>query len=61
MNGIFKDNFDIGQVFSDFETADICIDQAIDYYNHRLPHSSCDMKTPAQAHLLEGVLKKHWK
>jgi putative transposase len=61
MNGIFKDNFDIGQVFSDFETADICIDQAINYYNHRLPHSSCDMKTPAQAHLLEGVLKKHWK
>lgn len=61
MNGIFKDNFDIGQVFSDFETADACIHKAVDYYNHRLPHSSCDMKTPAQAHLLEGVLRKRWK
>jgi len=61
MNGIFKDNFDIGQVFSDFDTAKICVDKAINYYNNKLPHSSCDMKTPAQAHLFEGVLKKHWK
>ena len=61
MNGIFKDNFDLGQNFSDFDTADVGIEEAINYYNNRLPHSSCDMKTPAQAHLLEGVLKKHWK
>ena len=60
MNGIFKDNFDLGQNFSDFDTARVCIDEAVNYYNNKLPHSSCNMKTPAQAHSMEGVLKKHW-
>ncbi|MEM7175938.1 MAG: IS3 family transposase [Chlamydiota bacterium] len=61
MNGIFKDNFDIARIFSSFEQAGQFISKAVEYYNHRLPHSSCDMLTPNQAHLRTGVLKKHWK
>ena len=61
MNGIFKDNFDIARIFSSFEQAEQFIAQAVDYYNLRLPHSSCDMLTPDQAHLRKGKLKKHWK
>ena len=61
MNGIFKDNFDIARTFSSFEEAQEFIDLAIDYYNNRLPHSSVDKLTPAQAHLRTGELKKHWK
>lgn len=61
MNGIFKDNFDVAATFSSFEEAQLTIAQAINYYNNRLPHSSCDMLTPAQAHFCTGRLKKHWK
>lgn len=61
MNGIFKDNFDVARIFSSFEEAQLAIADAIDYYNNRLPHSSCDMLTPSNAHFCTGVLKKHWK
>lgn len=61
MNGIFKDNFALDTEFSSFEVAKNQIDQAIKYYNHRLPHSSIDMLTPAKAHYETGTLKKHWK
>jgi len=61
MNGIFKDNFDIARTFDSFEQAKQTIDQAIDYYNNRLPHSSIDKMTPSQAHFCTGELKKHWK
>lgn len=61
MNGIFKDNFDIARTFSSFEQAQLFIADAIEYYNNRLPHSSCDMLTPAKAHFCTGMLKKHWK
>jgi len=61
MNGIFKDNFDVARTFSSFEEAQLSIADAIAYYNNRLPHSSCDMLTPAKAHFCTGELKKHWK
>lgn len=61
MNGIFKDNFDIARTFSSFEEAQLFINQAVDYYNNRLPHSSIDKMTPAKAHFCTGELKKHWK
>lgn len=61
MNGIFKDNFALDINFDSFEDAQHQIEQAIDYYNNRLPHSSIDMLTPKEAHLRSGPLKKHWK
>lgn len=61
MNGIFKDNFALDVDFESFEKAKTQIDQAIEYYNNRLPHSSVDMLTPNEAHCKTGDLKKHWK
>ena len=61
MNGIFKDNFALDVDFESFEKAKTQIDQAIEYYNNRLPHSSVDMLTPNEAHYKTGDLKKHWK
>ncbi len=61
MNGIFKDNFALDVKFSTFEEARQTIEQAVKYYNNRLPHSSLDMLTPNEAHHKVGKLKKHWK
>ena len=61
MNGIFKDNFAMDRDFSCFEDAQKQVQQAIQYYNERLPHSSLDMMTPDQAYDRIGNLKKHWK
>ena len=61
MNRIFKDTFALDQRFENFECAKIVVDQAIKYYNERLPHSSVDLLTPNMAHHRIGKLKKHWK
>ena len=61
MNGIFKDNFALDTPFSTFEEAKQTIENAVNYYNNRLPHSSVDMLTPNEAHHKTGDLKKHWK
>ena len=61
MNGIFKDNFAMDRDFSTFEDTQKQVQQAIQYYNERLPHSSLDMMTPDQAYDRIGNLKKHWK
>ena len=61
MNGIFKSNFALDEKFETFEIAQRTIDDAIKYYNERLPHSSIDMLTPNEAHLKTGKLKKRWR
>lgn len=61
INGIFKGNFALDEPFSTFEQAQKTVDNAIAYYNNRLPHSSIDMLTPNEAHHKKGELKKHWK
>jgi transposase InsO family protein len=43
MNGILKDSFEFDRTFSSFEEARAFIHQAIEYYNNRRPHSSCDL------------------
>ena len=60
MNGIFKDNFDLARNFDNFDQAWKVIQLAVNYYNNEVPHSSCDMLTPCQAHFKQGKLKKHW-
>ena len=61
MNRVFKDTFGLDEGFDNFEQAQAAIDQAVHYYNSRLPHSSIDLLTPNQAHHRIGRLKKHWK
>lgn len=60
MNRTFKSEFDIGRTFDSFEQAKVEIEKAITYYNTVLPHLSCDLLTPKQAHQCKGALKKHW-
>jgi transposase InsO family protein len=61
MNRTFKSEFDVGQTFESVEQAKETITKAIVYYNTRLPHSSCNLLTPREAHEQTGELKKHWK
>ncbi len=61
MNRIFKDTFALDERFTHYESAKEVVDNAVKYYNERLPHSSVDLLTPSQAHHRRGKLKKHWK
>jgi transposase InsO family protein len=61
INGILKDSFEMDRTFSSFEEAEQFIEEAIDYYNNRRPHLSCDKMTPNEAHTHTGKLKRHWK
>ena len=61
MNRTFKDTFGLDKDFVDFKTAQRAVDNAIEYYNTRLPHSSVDNLTPQEAHHRKGELKKHWR
>ena len=38
----------------------LAVADAIDFYNNELPHMSLDWKTPAEAALCSGELKKKW-
>ena len=60
VNGILKDEYDLYDTFEDFNQAHQAVKIAINKYNNKRPHRSCDMLTPAQAHLQTGPLKKRW-
>jgi putative transposase len=61
INGILKSEFDLYKTFKGFELAREWIDQAIEIYNNKRPHSSCDYLTPNQAFQSTGNLKNKWK
>lgn len=61
INGILKSEFDLYKTFKNFEQAKDWIDQAIEIYNNKRPHSSCDYLTPNQAYQATGQLKLKWK
>lgn len=61
MNGIIKSEFNLYESRVSFQQTMAWIGQSIDAYNHHRPHSSCNMLTPAKAHLETGILKKKWK
>jgi len=60
VNGILKEEL-LEQKYPDLATACKEVEKAVTVYNTLRPHSSCDMLTPAAAHLQTGMLKKHWK
>ena len=61
INGIVKNEFNIGYTNVGFEATQDLLDTAVHAYNNIRRHSSCDYLTPAEAHQKEGSLKKHWK
>lgn len=60
VNGILKEEL-LEEAYSSFNEACKAVATAISTYNFHRLHSSIDMLTPAEAHLKEGHLKKHWK
>ena len=61
VNGILKAEFNLYSSSYGFEQTCELVKNSITAYNEFRPHSSCDMLTPAQAHLQQGVLTKRWK
>jgi putative transposase len=61
LNGVLKHIFNLDQVFCNRDYALQAVDKAIKVYNHKRPHQSISMLTPAVAHLFEGQLKRTWK
>jgi putative transposase len=51
VNGILKQEFSIGEGFRNHLMAVKEIKKSIYIYNHKRPHRSCEMLTPAEAHL----------
>jgi transposase InsO family protein len=60
VNGILKEEL-LEEVYPCFSKAQQAVAIAISTYNFQRLHSSIDMLTPAQAHLQQGALKRHWK
>jgi len=60
INGILKDEY-LPEHFDTFDEASHGLCRAVEIYNNIRPHMSVDMLTPAEAHLRNGELKRHWK
>ena len=61
VNGIIKNEFNLGQSNQGFIETSKRVQQAIKAYNEIRLHASCDYLTPEKAHLMTGTLKKRWK
>ena len=61
VNGIFKNTYNMDQVFESLSEAQDAITKMVYSYNNVRPHSSCDMMTPNEAHQCTGALKRRWK
>lgn len=60
VNGILKAEL-LQTTYTDLVAANKSIKIAIAIYNNQRPHMSCNMLTPAVAHLKTGPLKRTWK
>lgn len=61
VNGILKDEFDVGGTFQDPSMAMRETKTAIGIYNYERPHRSCQMMTPWEAHRWGRYELKKWK
>ena len=61
VNGILKTELGLNKVFATYNEAMLATANAVEKYNNRRPHLSCDRLTPLMAHEQKGILKKHWK
>ena len=60
VNGILKDEFEIGEGFVNEAQAKREIKNAIEVYNSKRPHIGCDYLTPNIAHIQQRHLLKSW-
>ena len=60
VNGILKNEY-LLQKYSNFDEAEKNVAKTITIYNSLGPYSSCEMKTPNDAHKTKGELKRKWK
>ena len=60
VNGILKQEL-LEEQFPNFLTAQKDVAIACSTYNHLRPHGSIDNLKPAEAHQLNGLIKKRWK
>ncbi len=60
INGILKTEFLLDQIFEDFQVAKTKVATAVQVYNEKRPHASCNYLTPHQAHQQQGELQKRW-
>ncbi|MEP0985555.1 IS3 family transposase [Ekhidna sp.] len=61
VNGILKDEFDIGEGFLNHLQAVKWVKESVEVYNQMRPHLSCGMLTPSIAHKTKQPLAKLWK
>jgi transposase InsO family protein len=61
VNGILKDNYNLKQIFEDWNSIDSKVHESIYSYNYRKTHKSIEGLTPHQAHQKTGELKRLWK
>jgi transposase InsO family protein len=61
INRTFKEQLGMGETFESYQLAIAKLIRAVETYNYRRPHTSCDNMTPEKAHKCTGPLKKHWK
>lgn len=60
INGILKDEFGFGEVFTDLTEALYQTRESINIYNTMRPHLSCQMYTPKQMHQQQNRKLKTW-
>jgi len=61
VNGTIKNEFDRGLPLAGIEETRKRVTKSIEAYNNLRPHLSIDMKTPKEAHRLQGPIRKRWK
>lgn len=61
VNGIIKNEFNPRVVYANHLQAKRSIEKIIAIYNSKRPHLSLDYKTPDEAHVMSGFIKKRWK
>lgn len=60
VNGIIKNELLMGMTFHSIEEVKTAVAAAVDFYNNERPHMSLDWKTPSEAAMCTGELKKKW-
>ena len=60
VNGIVKNELLKDMSFGSIEEVWKALKVAVDFYNNERPHMSLDWKTPAEAALCTGELRKKW-
>ena len=61
INGILKDEYELGETYSNYQIALEAVKSAVYKYNHIRPHRSVGFMVRVEAHVQNGPLKKHWR